>query len=85
MNQITQQNASASEELAATAEQMTAQAEQLQNLMSFFKIAGNDAMFSRRAAKAPLWSDKTQSGKAKPVAPTGRVAGDYDLSKFESF
>jgi len=85
MSQITQQNASASEELAATAEEMSGQAEQLQNLMSFFKIAGNEAIFGRRTSKAPLWPEKNQSGKARPVAPTGRVAGDYDLSKFESF
>ncbi len=38
MDQVTQQNASASEELASTAEEMSAQAEQLQQLMSFFKI-----------------------------------------------
>jgi methyl-accepting chemotaxis protein len=35
MNQITQQNASSSEELAATAEEMTSQAEQLKELVSF--------------------------------------------------
>ncbi|MEN6585732.1 MAG: methyl-accepting chemotaxis protein, partial [Sulfuricella sp.] len=34
----TQQNASASEELAATAEEMSGQAEQLQQLMGFFKV-----------------------------------------------
>lgn len=39
MHQITQQNASASEELAVTAEEMANQAEQLQNLISFFKIS----------------------------------------------
>ncbi|MCW8327468.1 methyl-accepting chemotaxis protein [Photobacterium sp. SDRW27] len=38
MDQVTQQNASSSEELASTAEEMSAQAEQLQQLMSFFKI-----------------------------------------------
>lgn len=37
MNQITQQNASASEELAATAEEMSGQAEMLQQLVAFFK------------------------------------------------
>ncbi|HXU93495.1 MAG TPA: cache domain-containing protein [Gallionella sp.] len=39
LNQITQQNASATEELAATAEEMSSQAGQLQQLMSFFKVA----------------------------------------------
>jgi methyl-accepting chemotaxis protein len=38
LSQITQQNASSSEELAATAEEMSGQAEQLQQTMSFFKI-----------------------------------------------
>jgi methyl-accepting chemotaxis protein len=46
MNQITQQNASASEELAVTAEEMTGQAEQLQTLMSFFKIAHGKTTFA---------------------------------------
>jgi methyl-accepting chemotaxis protein len=38
LNQITQQNASSSEELAATAEVMNNQAEQLQHAMEFFKV-----------------------------------------------
>jgi methyl-accepting chemotaxis protein len=38
LNEITQQNASSSEELAATAEEMSGQAEQLQQLMDFFKL-----------------------------------------------
>jgi methyl-accepting chemotaxis protein len=38
LNQITQQNASASEELAATAEEMGGQAAQLQDMMRFFKL-----------------------------------------------
>jgi methyl-accepting chemotaxis protein len=40
MNQITQQNAAASEELAATSEEMSGLTEQLQSLMSFFKVEG---------------------------------------------
>lgn len=39
LNQQTQQNAAASEELAATAEEMTSQAQALQRLMSFFNIS----------------------------------------------
>jgi methyl-accepting chemotaxis protein len=38
INQITQQNASASEELAATAQEMSGQAAQLQRVMGFFRI-----------------------------------------------
>jgi methyl-accepting chemotaxis protein len=40
LNQVTQQNASSSEELAATAEEMNGQAAQLQELMGFFKVDG---------------------------------------------
>ena len=41
LSQITQQNASASEELAATAEEMSGQANNLQELMAFFTVEGN--------------------------------------------
>jgi methyl-accepting chemotaxis protein len=40
LSQITQQNASASEELAATAEEMSGQAVNLQDLMAFFTLSG---------------------------------------------
>ncbi|HHV49929.1 MAG TPA: HAMP domain-containing protein [Rhodocyclaceae bacterium] len=52
LNKATQQNASASEELAATAEEMGGQAGQLQDLMSFFTIAGS-GMAARKIAPAP--------------------------------
>jgi methyl-accepting chemotaxis protein len=39
VDQVTQRNASASEELASTAEEMSAQAEALSQLVSFFRIA----------------------------------------------
>lgn len=55
LNQITQQNASASEELAATAEEMSGQAEQLQQVMSFFRIAGTvGAMRMSAPVQAPV-------------------------------
>ena len=57
LNQITQQNASSSEELAATAEEMSSQATQLQNLMAFFKVDGG-------AHSVPV----TQAPVQKPVA-----------------
>jgi methyl-accepting chemotaxis protein len=41
LNQATQQNASASEELAATAEELGSQAAQLQELMTFFRLANS--------------------------------------------
>ncbi len=82
MNEITQQNASSSEELAATAEEMTGQAEQLQSLMSFFKIA-EDKAFAPLVPKMPP--------KAETAKPAVQLKGkksahaEYDLSKFERF
>ena len=43
VDQVTQRNASAAEELASTAEEMAAQAEALQQLVSYFRLAGHDA------------------------------------------
>ncbi len=75
MNQITQQNASASEELAATAEEMSGQAEQLQELMSFFKLAGGGTVTEikqpvRQAAKVsktPSTTHWEEPAAAKPA------------------
>jgi methyl-accepting chemotaxis protein len=39
VDQVTQQNASASEELSATAEELRQQAESLERLLSFFKVS----------------------------------------------
>ena len=58
MSQITQQNASASEELAATAEEMSGQAGALQELMDFFTLASNGQ--PRQAAAQPA--------KARPAS-----------------
>jgi len=55
LNQATQQNASASEQLAATAEEMSGQAEQLQQVMNFFTLddlpGGGQPRPARAAAK----------------------------------
>ena len=74
LNQATQQNASASEQLAATSEELSGQAEQLQQVMAFFKVAGdtgNRAMESRRHAA----SIKTS---AKP----GKVPSEQNFVRF---
>jgi methyl-accepting chemotaxis protein len=42
VDQVTQRNASAAEELSSTAEEMAAQAEALQQLVATFKLAGQD-------------------------------------------
>jgi methyl-accepting chemotaxis protein len=84
MNQITQQNASASEQLAATAEEMTSQAAQLQTLMSFFKIAGNESGLGQSMLKAPRRLEKS---KPAIQVKNNNEAGshEFNLSKFERF
>jgi aerotaxis receptor len=49
LNQITQQNASASEELATTAEEMSGQAMQLQELMAFFNVDASATSATQRS------------------------------------
>jgi methyl-accepting chemotaxis protein len=61
LNQITQQNASSAEELAATSEEMSGQAAQLLELMAFFTIGNMGEAVSTAAndkAKPALWTKK---------------------------
>ncbi len=51
LNQLTQRNASSSEELAATAEEMSGQAQNLQQLVAFFKVEGGDVAVKRAQPK----------------------------------
>jgi methyl-accepting chemotaxis protein len=51
VDQVTQRNASASEELASTAEEMSAQAEALSQLVSFFRVGGGSERSSRPAVR----------------------------------
>ncbi|WP_304640045.1 methyl-accepting chemotaxis protein, partial [Pseudomonas sp.] len=81
MNQITQQNASASEELAATSEEMNAQAAQLLELISYFQL---DAM---RSAVAGPHREPSRSGQpaATPRRDRGNARPALDDSQFVSF
>src|ERR1035437_7307213 len=63
VNQITQQNACSSEELAATAEEMSGQAGQLQELMAFFMVDAN-------ATPCCTGAHRAQGRTEKSCAPT---------------
>jgi methyl-accepting chemotaxis protein len=65
LNQITQQNASSSEELAATAEEMSSQAAQLQEVMGFFQVGGSG---HARAATVSAKATGKSKAAANPVA-----------------
>ena len=74
MDQLTQHNASAAEELASTAEELTAQAERLQQLMAFFRVAeGEEAGWARGpAAPTPPAPRPPAPGRGLPSPATGR-------------
>ncbi len=67
LSQITQQNASASEELAATAEEMSGQAANLQQLMGFFNI-GNGGRHGQ-----PQATHHVAVAKAQPQNASARA------------
>ena len=80
LNQITQQNASASEELAATAEEMSGQAANLQEIMGFFTVAGVRPA-SRPAARQPSPRLALPTLLSKSIGPRDGV----DESSFSRF
>ncbi len=90
LNQITQQNASASEELAATAEEMTGQANGLQELMSFFKVAGQESRSAanlakakpRPAGKAGVTLASNNPAMRKANAGAGAGVAETDFTRF---
>jgi methyl-accepting chemotaxis protein len=84
MNQITQTNASSSEELAATAEEMTSQAEQLLDLISFFDLGQTTKTESAMPA-APSRSVKSPRRSAIKQSKPASGSTGFDEAKFERF
>ncbi len=81
LSQITQQNASASEELAATSEVMSGQAMQLQQIMGFFKVnASGDASYAKAAAPKAAASATKMARQAKPAA--GGAPNEAEFTRF---
>lgn len=84
VDQVTQKNASASEELASTAEEMSSQAEALQQTISFFKSArgANNAAPSRqRETAAPIAPFRG----LHPVAATAKTATPAAYADYTHF
>ena len=98
LNHVTQQNASASDDLSATADEMIEQAGQLQKLMEFFKLeattgsvaikgtAGGTKPGAKPVAGARMASAKTPA-RVEPAKPaSARPRGTaVDESQFERF
>jgi methyl-accepting chemotaxis protein len=85
VDQVTQRNASASEELASTAEEMAAQAEALQDLVSFFRVAGLEPVARRKPAARSTASTMSSNGHGGHAhlegngtsRATGNGSGDF--------
>lgn len=72
VDQVTQRNAAAAEELSSTADGMATQAEHLQQLMSVFRVDGKAARDpSLRPPTGPAIT-KADSNPVKPTAPSVR-------------
>jgi methyl-accepting chemotaxis protein len=68
LNQITQQNASSSEELAATAEEMNGQAVRLRGVMAIFRLADHGSDDRRRPEHARQSADQSPMAPLQPAA-----------------
>jgi methyl-accepting chemotaxis protein len=71
LNQITQQNASAAEELASTAEEINGEAEELSQLMTFFRLGMDGSSYASMNTPAPMARSAMGSKKYHQTAETG--------------
>ncbi|ATB32907.1 methyl-accepting chemotaxis protein [Melittangium boletus] len=94
VDQVTQRNASASEELASTAEELSAQAEALQQLVSFFRVGdgserGPRPMMHRYPGSSPVSGLKNVAnglgaGAPHPTrAPVSHPDEDREFKRFQ--
>jgi len=74
VDQVTQRNASAAEELSSTAEEMATQAEALQQLIGYFLLRADPAVAGRRSPAARAPASASPQPRAAPVAPPARPA-----------
>jgi methyl-accepting chemotaxis protein len=75
VDQVTQRNASASEELASTAEEMSSQAEALQQTIAYFKTGSERAVATTRSTIAPFRPAQPLPAAARSAVPA--AFGDY--------
>jgi methyl-accepting chemotaxis protein len=88
VDQVTQRNASAAEELASTAEELASQAESLQQLMAFFRVAGVAAAapvapLAPAHKPAPRPAPKSEgNGHSHAPALVGAGHDDHGFTRF---
>ncbi|MER2544059.1 MAG: hypothetical protein ABTS16_11535, partial [Candidatus Accumulibacter phosphatis] len=74
--------ASASEELAATAEELGSQAAQLQELMTFFRLAEADRHATTARRAAPAARQATPARSRAPARVATEAAAEHDFERF---
>lgn len=85
---VTQRNASSAEELSSTAEELAAQSEQLQQLMTFFRVAGEQptqrGVDGKQRVSVPLnpafRSEFAQTSRFRPAS--GKAAEETNFAPF---
>jgi methyl-accepting chemotaxis protein len=89
VDQVTQRNASAAEELSSTAEEMSSQAEALLQLVGFFQVKGAAGPARRFPESAPQVAPprRAPAPNEKPALPApavknGKAAGDHEYRRF---
>jgi methyl-accepting chemotaxis protein len=82
VDQVTQRNASASEELASTAEEMAAQAEALQQTISFFRTNGAAPIAARTPEHRPSALQPFRAAHALPDAARVAAPAFADYTHF---
>lgn len=82
VDQVTQRNASASEELASTAEEMSSQAEALQQTIAYFKTAGDREIAPARDKAASVTPFRGARHLPADAARTATPAAFVDYTRF---
>ena len=84
VDSVTQRNASSAEELSSTAEELAGQSAQLQQLMTFFRVADDDST-PRDVGKRQTEMFKTMRlglGELKAERPVNKGAEEPGFSRF---
>lgn len=77
MDQVTQRNASAAEELASTAEEMSSQAEALSQLVSFFRTGDDRQVVHHTTAHHAASLKATVAARRPAIAGAANAEGDF--------
>ena len=84
VDQVTQRNASASEELASTAEEMAAQAESLQQTIAFFNTGATYVAPAARPAR-PVELPAFHNPRVLPTETVNRAGASSSYSDYAHF